>query len=288
MKIKFLGTSASYSFPLPFCNCKSCIEARKRGGKDLRKRSSLLINDDLIIDLGQDLMSAAYMHQVDTMKIRYWLQTHSHSDHFSSSHLLTRLPYYATIDSPPLSLFASKTCMQNMSVHMDKEHQGANLLDPAWASRLNLDVNCVSPEEPFICGAYTVTALHSGHMAGEDAYYYLVNDGSDTLFYGIDADKHTLRGETLDYFTAKGIHLDILVLDHTRGYNIEADDHLNANEIIELIAEMKRRSIIDEHTKVLASHISHEGNLPHDEFAAFANQNGYDVAFDGLVVDISV
>jgi len=51
---------------------------------------------------------------------------------------------------------------------------------------------------------------------------------------------------------------------------------------------MRNRGIINQDTKIFASHISHEGNLLHDEFALFSNKNGYDVAFDGLVVDEAV
>jgi phosphoribosyl 1,2-cyclic phosphate phosphodiesterase len=58
------------------------------------------------------------------------------------------------------------------------------------------------------------------------------------------------------------------------------------NNIIieELKNEMKNIKIIAPNTKIFASHISHEGNLPHDEFAIFAEKYGYSVAFDGLVV----
>ena len=48
MKITFLGTAA-IGFPLSFCNCENCQKAKKYKGKSLRKRASLLINDEMII-----------------------------------------------------------------------------------------------------------------------------------------------------------------------------------------------------------------------------------------------
>lgn len=78
MRCKLLGTAAATAVPLPFCNCRVCREARRRGGKDFRKRSAALINEDLLIDLSPDLCSMAFLHQVDLTKIRYLLQTHSH------------------------------------------------------------------------------------------------------------------------------------------------------------------------------------------------------------------
>jgi len=47
---------------------------------------------------------------------------------------------------------------------------------------------------------------------------------------------------------------------------------------------LKIKNIIGQKTKIFASHISHEENLPHDEFLIFAEKYGYNVAFDGLVI----
>lgn len=53
MRITFLGTSAVTSCPVPFCQCKVCIRARMLGGRVFRKRSSVMINDDFLIDFAQ-------------------------------------------------------------------------------------------------------------------------------------------------------------------------------------------------------------------------------------------
>jgi len=281
-----LGTSAAHSCPLPFCNCNVCDKARKSGGRNLRKRSSLLINEDLVIDIGQDFMSASFMHGVDTTKIRYWLQTHSHSDHFSPAHIITRMSEYASKNIKPLSLFASSRCIQHMSEQLGQEESGASLLEPKWLGRLNLEVTNVNIDKEFKCGPYSVTALHSAHDTNDDSYLYLVDDNSCKLFYGLDADEQTLMRETIDYFSNNCIHLNVVVLDHTYG-DIGSCDHLNTKQFIAVIGEMEKSGIVDKETKIFASHISHEGVLSHDDFVLSARQNGYDVAFDGLEIEIN-
>jgi len=271
---------------MPFCNCAVCVAARELGGKDFRKRSSILVNDDLIIDLGQDFMSASFMHGVDTSKVRYWLQTHSHSDHFSAAHLITRMVEYAAAGVKPLSLYASPRCIQGMSEKLGREERGASLLDAQWVSRLGLSVTGVEHGREFACGDYAVTALNSAHDVGDGSLLYLVSDGPCKLFYGLDADEPTLKAETLDYFSDNSICLDVVVLDHTYGRGAGAGDHLNADQFIEIAGEMGKRGIVNKNTKIFASHISHEGTLPHGEFALFANRHGYDVAFDGLTVEV--
>jgi phosphoribosyl 1,2-cyclic phosphodiesterase len=62
MIITFLGTSAANAYPEAFCRCDNCERARALGGPSLRKRSAVLVNDDLLIDLGPDIMTASSMH----------------------------------------------------------------------------------------------------------------------------------------------------------------------------------------------------------------------------------
>ena len=70
MKITFLGTAAATACPLVFCNCPMCTAGWKQKGKDFRRRASALIGEDLIIDLGPDVMTAAFDFGTDIRKIR--------------------------------------------------------------------------------------------------------------------------------------------------------------------------------------------------------------------------
>ncbi|HPC76977.1 MAG TPA: carbon-phosphorus lyase, partial [bacterium] len=43
MEIMFLGTAAAEGWPGVFCSCDYCKKARELGGKNIRTRSSVLI-----------------------------------------------------------------------------------------------------------------------------------------------------------------------------------------------------------------------------------------------------
>src|SRR5712692_8878927 len=90
MKLRFLGTAASEGYPDAFCDCDNCRRARERGGRSLRRRSAALIDDELLIDLGPDLMAAALMDGLSLAKVRYCLQTHEHADHLDPTHFVSR------------------------------------------------------------------------------------------------------------------------------------------------------------------------------------------------------
>ncbi len=70
MKVTFLGTAAATAMPLPFCNCSICKEAKKLKGKDIRKRASVVINDDLLIDLGPDSINSCYQYVFGRIEIK--------------------------------------------------------------------------------------------------------------------------------------------------------------------------------------------------------------------------
>ncbi len=57
MKLHYLGTAAAEAIPAVWCNCEVCKKIRKTRGKDVRTRSQVLINDDLMVDF-----SAGFVH----------------------------------------------------------------------------------------------------------------------------------------------------------------------------------------------------------------------------------
>lgn len=55
MEIRYLGTAAAEGFPALFCQCDTCRRAAAKGGKNIRTRSSVLVNDTVLLDMGPDL-----------------------------------------------------------------------------------------------------------------------------------------------------------------------------------------------------------------------------------------
>ena len=70
MKLQYIGTAAAEGIPALFCNCDTCREAMRRGGKDLRMRSGAIVNDKLIIDLNPDLYAAKLRFGLDLSGVR--------------------------------------------------------------------------------------------------------------------------------------------------------------------------------------------------------------------------
>ena len=57
MRIRILGSAAAEGFPALFCECKTCRRARSIGGRNLRSRTSVQIDETILIDLPPDILS---------------------------------------------------------------------------------------------------------------------------------------------------------------------------------------------------------------------------------------
>jgi phosphoribosyl 1,2-cyclic phosphodiesterase len=283
MQLTFLGTSAANAFPEAFCHCDHCQAARAEGGKSLRKRSSALVNDDLLIDLGPDIMAASQMHTIDLTGVRYCLQTHPHADHLDPSHLLSRSPGYGVVGAPRLRIYASRATLEKANETFTRDLSGMDLLDPACEDELNLKAHTIDPLQPIKVGPYRVIGFPANHAHGYGALLYAVQDADGAIFYGTDT--AVLWEETWQAFHRFNLRFDLVVLDHTYGPGEPASDHLNARELARHVQRMRDEGLLTDRGRAFATHIAHEGNPPHAELTSFASWHGYEVAYDGLVVD---
>jgi hypothetical protein len=71
MKLTFLDISAANAYPEAYYNCHICKGARTYAGPSLQKWP--LINYDLLIDLGPDIMKAGHMHNISLTNLKYCL-----------------------------------------------------------------------------------------------------------------------------------------------------------------------------------------------------------------------
>jgi len=282
MNLTFLGTSAANAYPLAFCQCGNCGRARELGGPSLRRRSSALINDDLLIDLGPDVITGSFLAGRSLARVRYCLQTHSHADHLDPSHFEPRTAEWAVVGVPRLHFYASAATARKVAAHYEGFYDPVNLLDQEVGERLNLEVHQIEVLQSFAFDSYRVTALPANHDPSVDPLLYAVEGQGRSIFYGVDT--AALPEDTWQAFHRYQLRFDVVILDHTYGPGVPGADHLSADRFIEHAARLREEGLLAEGARILATHISHEGNPPHPELMDFAAQYGYEVAYDGLTV----
>lgn len=284
MRATFLGTAASEGYPDAFCACANCQHARALGGPSLRKRSSVLVNDDLLIDLGPDLIAAAQMHGVTLANLRYCLQTHEHADHLDPSHFLSRSQFSGVRDAPHLDFYATQGAIDGALRSVGTHHSVDALIASGTSEPLNLSIHAIEPFQTFAVGPYQVSSVRAAHGRAIFALLYVIEREGRSLFYGTDTGP--LPEATWVALRAGQHRFTTVTLDHTFGWGERASGHLNREQFLEQIARMRDEGLLAERARIFAHHLAHHSNPVHPELVERASQCGYEIPYDGLTVAI--
>ena len=284
MRLTFLGTAASEGYPNAFCGCIPCNDARAAGGQNIRRRSSALIDDELLIDFGPDLMSASSSLGVPLHGIRYVLQTHEHQDHLDLSHFHSRSASCGVPDVQELTWFASDTAA-NYAASRFLPNSDASLFNQSeFIERFSLRHHPLAFHDTTDVGPYRVFSVPANHGSGIDAMLHAIERAGRRLFYATDTG--TLPTEVRESLANEGWVFDVVAMDHTFGMVGRSGGHMNHEQFREHIDEMRRFGLLHDGSRIFATHMAHHSNPLHDELVAFGSENGYEIACDGLVVNL--
>jgi phosphoribosyl 1,2-cyclic phosphate phosphodiesterase len=284
VQLHFLGTAASEGYPDAFCGCENCERARALGGPSLRKRCSVLINDDLLIDLGPDLMAATLQHNRSLARLRYCLQTHEHEDHFDPSNLVWRSDYCGVQGAARLHLYASAGALHKATVRLGRPLPVETLQSSELMEKLNLHVHVVAPWQRFTAGPYEIFSVAANHAPDLTALLYVIEQGGRVLFYATDTGE--LPAATWQVLREQGRRFNVVAMDHTFGLKDRTSGHMNAAQFVEQIAQMRAHDLLAADVRIYAHHLAHHSNPPHPDLVQFAAARGYLVAYDGLVAGV--
>ncbi|HOB20414.1 MAG TPA: MBL fold metallo-hydrolase [Candidatus Atribacteria bacterium] len=271
MKIKLLGTGASEGVPAAFCYCGVCKNAREKGGKDLRTRNQALINDRYLIDFPQDTYFHSIKYNISIGDIEHAIITHAHEDHFYTFELNHRCPPFAHgTGAHPLNIYGPASVAEKYAK-----------LDPPIDEKY-VRMHQLKAFETYRIGDLDVTPLPAMH-GGEnmECFIYIIEDGKSRLLYGHDTGLPPR--EAMEVIKTK--YFDCVILDSNAGFENPGRYHMNIPENIQLRDEMLKAGSIDNKSKVVITHLSHNGLLTHEQFERVALENDFIAAYDGIEID---
>ena len=281
MKFQYLGTAAAEGWPALFCRCEKCMEALKRGGKDIRTRSQAMVNDDLLIDLPPDTYLHKLQHGLELSKVRDLLITHWHMDHFFARELCNHGGCYSHDMIEP-----------ELHVHCAQGTLDTFLADTGWTMKTceerAIVWHILKPYESFTAGRYTVTPLPAKHMLemkNGEPYFYLIEEGEKSVLYCHDTG--IFYDEVWEFLAKREKPLSMLSVDGTYGPAAAGyGGHMGLPENIIVRDRLKEIGLVDENTVCVINHFSHNGGMAHDEFSALAGKEGFLVSYDGMKLEI--
>ncbi len=276
MKIKILGTAAYERVPALFCNCGVCEQARKLGGKNVRTQAQTVINDDLLVDFGQD----NYIHYLkanrDYTKIKNILITHSHPDHFMPNELNMLGGAYGHNDiTDPICIYGNAESAEKYLSKSEGTLQKSQFCT-------------VKPYDTFTVGSYEVTALPAYHGT-VDPLCYIIKQGDKTLLYNNDSG--VFFDEVYDFIKRGGYKFDAVIADCTAALldwvgktHMSLIDNDNHKEKLSKIGALK------ENTLWIITHYSHNALFENgspvtaERMEEIAVSHGMISAYDGMEI----
>ena len=139
-KLTFLGTGTSQGVPMIGCDCPVCSSADPR---DKRYRASVLVEYGgltILVDCGPDFRSQ--MLRAGVRHIDAVLLTHNHKDHTGG---LDDLRSFNLLESRPVNIYCEKYVLESMK----KEYSYA-FAEPRYPGAPEWRVHEISAREPFL------------------------------------------------------------------------------------------------------------------------------------------
>jgi len=292
MTLTFLGTSAGEEYPGIWCECAYCETARKLGGRNIRRNSCAVIDDDVMIDIGKSAHIQAERFGINLRKIETLLVTHSHNDHFNTHTLWARQmpPGYDLLPQserqglvssrfsplPMLNMFGSNQVFETLKA------DGKGFDSERW----NLDFTVVEPFRTYTAPGLEFFTLDGNHT---DSYennsravnYIITRDGVTFLYL---SDSGFPFDATLD--AIKRFKYDFIITEGTFGQSTGGTSgHMRLDINLRVLDFFNENRLWKGAPDYYLTHIAPHWTPPHDEYVKIVENHGLKLAYDGLVLE---
>ena len=282
MNVTLLGTSSAEGWPALFCRCEACMRARKLGGKNLRTRSSAIIDGVLKIDFPPDILTQCVQNDIDLSSIDAVLFTHGHDDHCAGPEIQYRGRYF--VDQPykrDLPLYASQDVLDKIcsAFHTFPDGSYDHSLYP-------VSLHALHPWETAIVAGYKVTPITANHDHSRQCYNFLIEDrAGSVLLYATDTGWYS--DETWERLSA--YRADAAVVECSKGFDDGGyEGHLSFSQVIAFKQRLTAMGVMRPDAPYYTTHMCHSSGLMHDELEAWFAPHNIHAGYDGLVFRVTI
>ncbi len=255
MKIKVLGSSSGWAIPRLGCSCRICCSTNE---KDKRLRSTVLINDSILIDAGPDIYHQLLRFKIS--KINSIILTHSHPDHIFGLHDLT-----------------PKKCKTMKKVPIYGSEKTWAVLDKIFPNA-GFRKEIFRDYHPFELNNLKILPVPVIHADNIHTVGFFIEEGQSVLGYFPDF-LGFMKEDDKKYFEVDCLILDGSTLKKPFPAGTNKWGHISILEGIRLATECRAK-------KTVFTHIGHR-TPPYDDLSELLRKKGeFYAAFDGMNLEI--
>lgn len=287
MKLTFLGTGAGEGYPGYWCECPHCTYARKHRGKNLRTNSSMVIDEELLIDIGPSCFDNAARFGVNLSKLKTLLVTHPHEDHLYPQHLRWRntdesllpLTYVEKMrhggprftDIPQLNIYGNSFVMETLRKSLDDMEE------------LKINLHEIKEGKEEKTDGYRILPVRGNHGSQQGfSHSYIIQKDEKTLLYALDSGSY----DEDQFALIQEYQYDAVIMEGTTGLNEQYGGHMCLVNNIRIRERLKENKCLRENSRFLLTHLSPHWCPPHDWYESIVASEGLELAYDGLQIEI--
>ncbi|HDN73490.1 MAG TPA: hypothetical protein ENG16_00520, partial [Archaeoglobus sp.] len=250
MKIKFLGTGPTNPIPRPGCNCDLCKEARKPNSKSRRLSSSLLIDDNILIDATPYIEEQLKPEELKS--IEYVLITHAHSDAVDG---------LDKVDKPDLKIYSLPHTLDIIKLKFPN---------------LQAELIEVKPLKAIRVGKYNAMPIPVEHAVLTPKFDPTLAWKIGRILYAEDVDEDFFFSDRARHLKNAISNSEIVILDGAMCKG-KLRGHLNIWHVVNELLRLKPHELY-------FTQIGHSCP-PHEQLEKELKEYGFKVAYDGLVLE---
>ena len=273
MRLRILGSAAAEGWPAMFCSCPACEKARANGGKDLRRRTAYMLDEDTLIDYGPDIYAQSLEFSLDLAKVKRLLITHSHTDHLTPRELTWRRKGFSSAENM-MKIYANQASADRIN-----ECPTYDSLEP-----LKAELHVLKPGDKLVDEDLTIQAILADHaLPPEEPLNYILERNGVCVFIGNDSGWWCQESWNI----ISQYKFDIVIIECTFGirWPEQRAKHMGANVSVEVRDELKRLGCLKENALVAVNHFSHNIQNLHTDLEQFFNPKGSLVGYDGMILE---
>lgn len=278
MKTIFLGTGSANGLPDAFCSCEYCNSLRELKGKDIRKRSTFLLGDKILLDFSPDIRTQILENSIDFSKIKGVLLSHTHNDHLDIQELIKI--------KNPMDIYVNSSSeiwlKEQIKVAIKPKHQ-KNLQEKIG----HLNIVSMNYYTPFTVEDFEIIpieAKHTGLNVGECGTNFIIKQDNHTRLHASDTGVYSL--ETFEFL--KNFKFDDIVIECTfLDFQKDNADHLDLFTLNIVLNRLKSFDCINSKTPITVTHFGHDPKKTHREIEELMKSLDFNisVAYDGLSIN---
>lgn len=274
-----LGSGGAVTIPRPGCGCPVCVEARREGPPYARSGPSVFVHGpDVLIDTPEEAKQQLNRSQVT--RIAAGLYSHWHPDHTAGR----RVWETRNFDFRSWPRRAETTPLYVPEpVWVDFEHH-YGLADQFRFMERQGSVRLirVGEDEPFPIGEVTVTPIPLG---AENAYAFLFEDGRSRILIAMD---ETQRWQPRELGPLDLALIPIGVFEH---HPFSGERLIPEEFCVPPVAKTRYEQALAmlrtlAPRRAVLSHVEEMERLSHDELLELGRRDGWEPAYDGMVIEV--